>query len=140
MPNKPYELIEHTADIGIKVKGKDLKSLFINFARAMFDIIAEKSHPEIKQTKKLILKLKADKIDELLVLWLNELLSLSAVKELIFSEYEIIKLEENYLEAQVSGEDAAAYKINTEIKAATYHELEVKETNSGWQARLIFDV
>ncbi|MFH1640350.1 MAG: archease [Candidatus Omnitrophota bacterium] len=49
---KNYELIEHTADIGIKVKGKDLNQLFRNFALAMFDIIAEKKKPKTQEASK----------------------------------------------------------------------------------------
>jgi SHS2 domain-containing protein len=140
MPNKPYQLIEHTADVGIKVKGKTINELFKNAALAMFDIIAEESAPKVEETKKIILKLKAEQLDELLVSWLNELLSLSAVKELIFFGFKINSLEENSLDAELMGKSSLNYRINTEIKAATYHELEVKKISSGWQAKVIFDV
>ena len=140
MPNKPYQLIEHTADVGIKVKGKSLNELFKNAALAMFDIIAEESAPKIEETKKIILKLQAEQLDELLVSWLNELLSLSAVKELIFYDFKINRLEENSLDVELTGKSSLNYRINAEIKAATYHELEVKKISSGWQAKVIFDV
>ena len=38
---KNYEIIDHTADMGIKVYGKNLLALFLNAAEAMFDIIVE---------------------------------------------------------------------------------------------------
>ncbi len=167
MKDKSYEFIEHTADIGIKVKGKDLRELFKNSALAMFDIIAEQSpqkrteyslpwqaisagqgeQPALAKrsgpgsTEKIKISLKSDNdIEELLINWLNELLSLSATKELIFSDFKITKLNENNLQAVAIGQDIEDYKVNTEIKAATYHELEVKEGKFGWEAKIIFDV
>jgi len=136
-----YELIEHTADIGIRVKAEDLKALFKNAASAMFDIIAEKK-PETRAQKPetISIEQKADNLEELFVNWLNELLSLSAVKELIFFDFEINKIDEKTLRAAATGEDTKNYKVNTEIKAATYHELKLEKTVSGWQAEVIFDV
>jgi SHS2 domain-containing protein len=70
---KNYELIEHTADIGIKIKGKDLRELFINAALAMFDIIAERKNSQGKR-REIKIKQKAEDLGELFINWLNELL------------------------------------------------------------------
>jgi SHS2 domain-containing protein len=136
---KNYELIEHTADIGIKLKGKDLRGLFKNVALAMFDIIAEKKTGENKK-QKIKIKQRADNLEELFINWLNELLSLSATKELIFSDFQVNKINERELQATGIGEDIKSYKVNTEVKAATYHQLKIAKTASGWQAEVIFDV
>jgi SHS2 domain-containing protein len=137
--DKNYELIEHTADIGIRVKAKDLPGLFKNAAGAMFEIIAEKNR-ESKKQKKIKLKQQADNLEELFINWLNELLSLSAVKKIIFTDYQIHQLEKNSLEAILIGQEMKDFKINTEVKAATYHQLKIEKTDSGWQAEVIFDV
>jgi len=138
---KNYELIEHTADIGIRVEGRDLKELFKNTALAMFDIIAEKvADKKPPRIEKFLIKQKADNLEELFVNWLNELLSLSATKEKIFCDFKFEKLDEQNLEAEVFGCDIKNYKINTEIKAATYHELKLEKANSGWQVEVILDV
>ena len=138
-----YEVFEHTADIGIRVKGENLEELFSNTALAMFDIIAERK-PEAKaqnlKTKGINIKQEADNLEELFVNWLNELLSLSATKEVIFSDFQINKVDKNILQAVAIGENIKNYKVNTEIKAATYYELKIEEVESGWQAQLIFDV
>ena len=139
MAQKDYEIIEHTADIGIRIRGKDLRELFVNAARAMFDIISPARH-KTSLHHKINISVKADNSEELLVDWLNELLSLSAVKGLIFSDFKINKLDENSLEAVVSGGDISGYRIDKEIKAATYHELRIEKIASGWQAEVIFDV
>lgn len=137
---KPYELLEHTADIYIRVKAKDLKELFKNAASAMFDIMAEKRASKLQKIKKIKVKEEADNLDELFINWLNELLSLSATKELIFSDFKIKKLTENNIEAVLTGGGLSHYKINTEIKAATYHALKIEKIKSIWQAEVVFDV
>lgn len=140
---KNYELIEHTADVGIRVSGKDLKGLFKNTALAMFDIISERKSQILEpksHTTNISITQKADNLEELFINWLNELLSLSATKELIFSNFQINRIDEKTLEAVAIGQDIKNYKINTEIKAATYHQLKLKKTTSGWQAEVIFDV
>ena len=140
MVEKKYELIEHTADIGIRVKGDNLKELFINVALSMFDIIAETKNEQKSKTRRISIRQKADNLEELFINWLNELLSLSSVKELIFNGFKIGKLDENNLEAQAFGQDIQDYKVNVEIKAATYHALKLLHAESGWIAEVIFDV
>ena len=71
---KRYEFFDHTADIGLRAKGKDLKQLFINAAYGMFDIMADLDNVESK--KEIIFKLKAPNVEELFLSWLSELLFL----------------------------------------------------------------
>ena len=65
---------------------------------------------------------------------------MSATKDLIFSDFRINKIDSAILEAEAIGGNIANYKVNTEIKAATYHQLKLEETKTGWQAEIIFDV
>ena len=135
-----YELIEHTADIGIRVAGQDLKDLFRNAGLAVFQLLAEKKITKGVKYSKLSIKQKAKNLEELFLNWLNELLSLSQAKGLIFTDLKIKKLTENHLEAFATGADMKNYRFNMEIKAATYCNLSVRKTASGWQAEVILDV
>ncbi len=138
---KDYEFLEHTADIAVKVKGDDLETLFKNAALAMFDIIAEcVSNKGSSKKEKFLVKQEAADLEELFISWLNELLSLSAIKRKIFCEVFFKNLNEHGLKAMVGGKDMINYKIKTEIKAATYHELEIKKVGPSWQAKVVFDV
>jgi len=139
---KNYELIEHTADIGIKVYAKDLKQLFVNAASGMFDIIAERKSGIGSRLNKSAIKInkEAPNLEELLVVWLSELLFLYNTKEIIFNNFNIKKLTDQDIDAAVSGKAIANYRINTEIKAVTYHDLKIEKTKKGFQARVIFDV
>lgn len=137
---KNYEILEHTADIRIRVFGNSLNDLFINAAFAMFDIFAEeKVHSEKTAVKAFILQEAID-IEELFINWLNELLSLSAAKEVIFSKFKINKLTNTSLDIECLGADISGYRINTEIKAATYHGLKIQNNDKNWEVEVIFDI
>ena len=140
MNKKPYEFIEHTADVGIRVTGKDLKDLFKNAALALFEIIAEKIPAKAAGKKSLSIKESSQNIEELFVNWLNDLLSLSAIHGVIFDHFSFRALTPHSLEAVVSGVDIKKYRVNTEVKAATYHGLKIEQTAGGWKAEVIFDV
>jgi len=135
-----YELIEHTADIGIKVKGQTLQDLFANAASALFDIMAEQKTGKSVTAKAFDIELTAPSLEDLFQNWLGELLSLSAAKEVVFSDFTILDLNDNSIKAKASGQSRANYTIKTEIKAVTYHELEIEKTERNWEARVIFDV
>ena len=140
MANKNYQIIEHIADIGIRVKASEPKGLFSAAAKAMFSIIAEPLKQKKQEAHKFSVGVKADNYEELLVNWLNELLSLSAVEEKIFTNFKFVVFGDRELEAEATGFDVSGYKINTEIKAATYRNLKVEQVKGSWIAEVIFDV
>ena len=137
---KRYEQIPHTADIGVRVYGKDLGDLFKNAAFGMFDIIADLDG--LKKTEKLDVKVKAASREELLVSWLDELLYNFYTKGLIFSEFDIINISSTSLAARAFGKHIQDNKnrLKKEIKAVTFHDLEIKEKNGVFSVEIIFDV
>jgi SHS2 domain-containing protein len=135
-----YELLEHTADIRIRVKGSTPAELFEHCGLAMFDIIATKQQVKKPHPHSVAIKQTAANLEELLVNWLNELLSLAAVKQLIFRDFKIGTINDRSLEATATGEAAVNYTLNVEIKAATYHQLKIEHERNSWVAEVIFDV
>jgi SHS2 domain-containing protein len=135
-----YRLIDHTADIGISVEGKDLKDLFTTSAYAMFSQMFDLDKIKDKETKRV--KLEGENLEDLLIRWLNELIFLSE-SGYIFKAFDIEKLEETSLSASLKGDkiDFRKTPLKQQIKAATYHQLEIKKMASGnWQTTIIFDV
>ena len=140
MRDRPYEILDHTADIYIRIQGRDLKSLFRNAGLAIFEIASRKQFTKDPRHIKVQIVEQAGNLEELFVNWLNELLSLSSAKGLIFYELKINKLTDNTLEAVALGSNIINFKVNIEIKAATYHQLKIEETADGWKAEVILDV
>lgn len=137
---KRYEQFPHTADIGVRVFGKDLKELFENAAFAMFDLIADLEG--IKGELEEDFELEAQNHEELLVAWLDELLYKFYTKQIIFFKFEIEKIAENKMKAKAFGRTVGANRnrLKTEIKAATYSDLKIKKTDTGYSVEIIFDV
>lgn len=139
--NTYYELIDHTADIGIRLSAESLTALFVKSAAAMFDVIAQKSQDLAGArcyTKHI--QLSAKNREELLLAWMGELLSLGDCDNVIFTEFEINHLSDGEIEAQASGFDRKYFDVIREVKAVTYHGLRIRPTDNGFEAEIIFDV
>jgi len=137
---KKYELIDHTADVGVKAYGKNLSETFENAAKAMFDIITDNSN--IESIGQYDIELEADNLEQLLIDWLSELLFLNSAKNLVFGFFKVnINENKKNLTATIFGEkyDVSKHKIGTEIKAVTYHMLEVKNKKP-FYIQIIFDI
>lgn len=137
---KNFEVIDHTADVGILAYGESLEEVFANAAYGMTSIIADVE--KINDVTKLEISADAFCQDELLVTWLNELLYLFDVEFLLFSRFDIHELTEGNIRATAYGEkvDPLRHNLKTHVKAATYHSLRLEEKGDGFQAQVIFDV
>ena len=119
-----YELIDHTADVAAKCFGENISEAFENAGYAMFDIITDAESIESKVSREI--ELEADDIEQLLVDWLSELLYILETEALLFSKFDV-QLDGTRLNATASGEelDLEKHVLKAEIKAITYHMLEV---------------
>jgi SHS2 domain-containing protein len=134
--NKTFEEIEHTADLAIRVYGQEMRELFANAAHGMFALMAVPSLEEPAREREV--SLEAADYEGLLVDWLNELIYLHEVEEETYSQFDIETLSPTRLKAHIIGGPTKS-KIKA-IKAATFHELNVVKTGSGYEATIVFDV
>ena len=137
---KRYELLDHTADIGIIVSGKEIPGTFADAAYAMFDILTDID--KVEERDVLDIQASAGNIEELLVAWLDELLYLYETERFIGRRFVIEDMSSTDLKASVFGEkiDPERHEVKTEIKSVTYHQLKVEKIDGGWKAQVIFDV
>lgn len=137
---KQYKLIEHTADVAIKAYGKTLSETFENAAKGMFDIITDNS--EIESVGQYDISLEAPDLEQLLVDWLSELLFLNTSQNLVFGFFNVeLDEKKKHLVAHVFGEryNISKHKMGVEIKAVTYHMLEVRNKKP-YHAQVLFDI
>ena len=137
MPSFRFEEVEHTADLALKVHGHSLKEVFINAACGLFSLMADLENlaPSVSRE----VHLEAPDRESLLVDWLNELLYLHEVEEEIYSRFEIENLSSSALSATAWGATKMEASKLT-VKAATFHDLEIKKTGDGYLATVVFDV
>jgi len=135
---KKYELIEHTADIGVKAFGSSVSDAFSHAAQAMFDLMTDNS--KIDEKGEYNIELDAPDQEQLLVDWLSELLYIHDVDGFVFSRFEV-SLNNNHLSAKIYGEsfNTNKHKIGMEIKAVTYHMLTVEEKKPIY-VQVLFDI
>ncbi len=135
-----YSVFDHTADMGVEVYGKTARELFANAAFAVFDIITDLNRVSATGERKIVVE--GEGWEDLLVNYLREILYLFNGEGLLLKDYSIEKIDPQHLEGKVTGEafDPKKHRINTEIKAVTYHQVAVRETPEGWIGRVIFDV
>jgi len=136
----PYELIDHTADIGIHVTGGNIKDLFETAARAMYEQIVDMDQLKGSHTR----KFQVSGIDraDLLINFLRELLSAWTIDNLLVKQIYINEIDNNHLTADITCDTyiPKTHEILMDIKAVTYHGISVDRTDDGWQATIIFDV
>jgi len=135
---KRFELIEHTADIGLVAYGHDLAEAFANAAYGMFSIMADLGRVQEKESRRV--ELKEEDTEMLLFEWLNYLLYVFDVEMLLLKRFDIERFDGSGLKATCHGEkcDPSRHRMKTGVKSATYHMMKVDREKN--QVRVIFDV
>jgi SHS2 domain-containing protein len=135
-----YELLDHTGDLGVRVWASDVKGIFREAARALFDIITDLEKVEVHLNREVAVQGLGQ--EELLVAWLSELLYLYEVEGLLFCDFVLTEIDEGKVKGVAKGEEyyEGRHAIKTSIKAVTYHQLEITEKDGRWQAQVIFDI
>ncbi|HKQ60021.1 MAG TPA: archease [Candidatus Polarisedimenticolaceae bacterium] len=134
-----FELVEHTADVGIRVTAGDLDTLFRDAAEGLLSLIVEPGAGS--PGAELRFDLEGNRLDHLLFDWLNELLYTCDVRRLVLENVEV-KLAGTTLAGRARGRpiDPARDRLGREVKAITYHRLKVEPTETGWLAEFIVDI
>ncbi|MEM4330472.1 MAG: archease [Candidatus Pacearchaeota archaeon] len=134
-----YRFLEHSADICFEVSSKKLEGLFVDAAKAIKKILTEK---KVKEKKNKRIKIKAKSLEELLYLFLEEIIYLTEVDFFIISSVKKIKIDkENFvLESEIYGDDIKEYKIERAIKAVTYHSMKIEKKEGVWRTKVILDL
>ena len=144
---QPYKLFDHTADIGVEISGRTMKELFVNAARALFEILLATgvNRDDVRHGKRdggKILEAQGSDAADLLINFLRELLYGFNGEGYVLMNCEILACSAKRLKAKLWVEpyNQRKHAIRTEIKAVTYSGVSVTRNKTGWTARVIFDV
>ncbi len=139
MSELDFEIIDHTADIGIRLKRSTREALFRDAALAMFRLVIPEGgiQPAVERR----LRVRGQDDEQLMVEWLSRLNFLFQTRLFVPAEIDLC-FYGNELRALLRGEtvDPRVQPPALEIKAVTFHNLEVKRNGDGWSAQVIFDV
>jgi SHS2 domain-containing protein len=135
---KKFEILEHKADLKIRVFGKTKEELFENAMVGMFEAAGYQKNLK-SQISKVKVKLKSIDLPSLLVDFLSEILYLVETKKLVFEKIEFKKITENEIEAILIGKPLK--RMGVHIKGVTYHDLEIHQRNDKtWEVVILFDI
>jgi len=145
---KKFEFFPHTADIQMRVYGKTLDELFTNALIGMFQSIAP-NEPGCTIKENVIhcknlpvqqeIEITSPDVSALLVDFLSEALTLSDIHNQAYFNVTIKEINELYINGTLHGLKITSLDI-MEIKAVTYHGLNVQLINGNWQADIVFDI
>jgi SHS2 domain-containing protein len=135
-----YETFDHTADLGLRIQSADLNTLFAEAGLALIAALVE-NPDSIRPEIRIDVKMPADDLEYLLFDWLKALLYRFDTERLLFSRFDV-KISDTGLEAVAWGEmmDESRHELSHEVKAITYHELKVEQSEDGWLAEVIVDI
>ena len=131
-----YEEVEHTADLALRIYGRDERELLLNAAHALKEQLCGPQEVELRLQRRV--ELKAPSPEELLVDWLNELIYLHEVAGEVYGQCEIALPAPGWLVAKLGGDRVG--RVRKWVKAATFHELEIRKGEDGLEALVVFDV
>lgn len=141
MVSKPYEVFEHTADIGLHVFGDTLPELFVHAAQGMESLLVEPASVQVVTSRDISVE-GHDNLS-LLIAWLNQLIFVFDTEYLLFRDFVIEAITETRVIGRASGEvyDPQRHALSSAIKAVTWHEAAITRTTDGsYRASLIFDL
>jgi SHS2 domain-containing protein len=138
-PEKRWKFLEHTADVRMEAYGATIEELFLNAAMGFTSLLASDAH--IVGTADLEVDLEAGEPEELLVNWLRELLYQHETSGFVLFEARILEISPKRLKAKLMGGTRSVDdQKDMEVKGVTYHGISVEKTDSGYSARVVFDI
>jgi SHS2 domain-containing protein len=145
---KPFEFLEHTADVLVRAYGKTLEEALINIAKGMFEIMTDTS--KVEPRAEIDIHVCGYDIENLIYKWLEELLYYHDAYNYVFSKFIIKKLREEYsnvernicIHAKVYGEEFTyeKHEPRTVVKAVTYHQMRIGRIDDMIFIDVVFDI
>ncbi|MFI5323438.1 MAG: archease [Thermodesulfobacteriota bacterium] len=135
-----YEVLEHTADVRIRVYGETLVDLLRNSALAMMSLMA--GTEAVEPLAEVEFEIEGETMEEILVKMLGEILYAHEVREMVFSDVALDLIGGKKLKGRLMGEkfDPEKHELELDIKAATYHNLKIQKVNDRFMAEIVFDI
>jgi SHS2 domain-containing protein len=140
---KRFEWVEHPSDAGFRAYGRNLAEAFENAGLALFEIMVDTKKVNPRQEIKV--ELKAEDEGALLYDWLDRLIYFHDSENIVMSKFKvkISRTKDGFkLSAQAWGEpfDPAKHPERTDVKAMTYHMMEIKHEKNRCSVQAVVDI
>ena len=137
-------LLDHTADVGLRIDADSLDELFATAAAGLIGYVVANPEAIAAQAEESV-SVAADTLGELLVGWLNEIVFLVETTHRVYRTFDVqVQVEDSVcrLKALLRGEpiDPARHQLDHEVKAVTHHLARIEHTGEGWLGEVILDI
>lgn len=135
-----YEPLDHTADMGFRVRAASLEELFVKAAEALVSIAVNPLCATPLEMR--LLRCSGATLEDRFINWLNEVLWLLDGERFLPALFDDLRLAGDSVSALVWGEprDDARHPPRIVVKAATFHQLVIREHNGMWEAEVFLDI
>lgn len=135
-----YKILDHTADICVRVFGNTLEEIFIGSAKAMMEVITDIER--VNPSKEVSITAQGENYEELLVKWLQEILYVHEVKKMVFKDFEVKIENTTRAVGKAYGEKIAVdrHEFYSIIKAVTHHNLKIISSKDKYRVDIVFDI
>ncbi len=140
MRENPFRLLEHPSDVGIEARGTSAAEAFQNAARGLMSVMVDPATVRVEEARSV--HVAASDLEQLLVRWLAEILYLFDGERFTSAAFLIHSLTDTTLDATVRGErfSPARHVTRTDVKAVTYHQLDVRRTTEETVVKVFLDI
>lgn len=137
---RTFEILEHIADVGFRVRAATLAELFEAAADALVALAIDASGAALNRT--FAITVEGDSIESLLVNWLSEILYCLDGEKMAIAQCKVRELGEHRVTGDAIGEprDPERHAPRLVIKGVTYHQLKIREDDNGWWCEVYLDV
>lgn len=139
-----FELLPHTTDAFLSVRGRTLGEIFENAALGMFEVMTDTKRIKPSLTENI--EVSGESGHELLYNWLETLLVKFETNQIVYAKFKVRKIETANggmkLKAAIAGEpfDRTKHAAKVEVKAVTYHRMSIKKEKGEYHAQFILDL
>ena len=135
-----YGYFDVVADVGVKAWGSTLSEAFAQAALGVFALIVDPGSAEPRESREVLAQRETQ--EALLVNWLNECLFVHDTEAFVVNRIEFLVFEATRVHARLWGEELnpGRHRVGTVVKAATFHQVQVRETDGRWEIRVVLDV
>ena len=136
-----FELLEHTADVGIRAWAGSLEEAFERATEGLAEVLGALRPGASGPGEPVPVEVTADDLGGLLVDWLNEVLWLLEVSQAGLAGVRVERVADGVASGSVEVAPGGPDPDGTFVKAVTYHRLRVEpDPGGGWLLEVYLDV
>ena len=135
MASHGYQEVDHTADIALRVWGEDFWALLKQAAKGLYHLMGVVPCAKAPVVEYFVLQ--QDSLETILVDFLSELLFLAEEKDQTFDTFSFNE-HNNELSVRMAGQ--MIHSQERYVKAVTFHNLDIYQTDCGFEVTITFDV